>query len=76
MREQEDTEGGEIPTHLLNMSSYNQDQWESLKKRLIKFGKVSGAFTDINVRAFGNTSSDPFQLQFKVRNTVPNSLEE
>ncbi len=67
-------EGSEMPMVLMNISGTGEKQWGTLKKRLIRFGKSSGLFTDIYVRKLGK-SSDPFQLQIKVRGPKVNLID-
>ena len=67
-------EGSEMPMVLMNISGTRKEQWGALKEKLVRFGKSSGLFTDIDVRRFGE-SSDPFQLQIKVRGPKVNLMD-
>lgn len=71
----ETPEGSEIPMVLLNLSTSRKRQWETLRKRLVNFGRASGLFTDITMRKLGRTKSDPFQLQIKVRGPKTNLID-
>ena len=76
LKEDISPEGSEMPMVLMNMSRTSKEPWEQLKGRLIKFGKSSGLFTDIDVRKFGkSTTNDPFQLQIKVRGPKVNLVD-
>ena len=67
-------EGSEMPMVLMNISGTRKEQWGALKEKLVRFGKSSGLFTDIDVRRCGE-SSDPFQLQIKVRGPKVNLMD-
>ena len=71
MREFDDPEGSDIPIRLMRIKATNKEKWEALKARLIDFGKSSGLFQNIDVRTFGGSMGNPFQLIVKVR--CPNS---
>ena len=60
-----DPEGDYIPMILAQLSSHKPELWESLKKRLEKFGQNSGLFDEIRIRRLGKSSSDPFQVQVR-----------
>ena len=71
LREFDDPEGSDIPMRLMRIKATNKEKWEALKARLIEFGKRSGLFHNIDVRNFGGSMGNPFQLIVKVRG--PNS---
>ena len=60
-----DAAGGYVPSYLSGLSRRNSVQWTRLRKELETFGRVSGLFDEISVRAFGTTDGDPFQLQVR-----------
>ncbi len=66
LTETETPEGSEIPIALMNLSVSDKKKWETLKQKLLEFGKASGLFADIVTRRLGRSRSDPFQLQIKV----------
>lgn len=68
-------EGNDVPILLMNMSKADSDSWQELKHRLVLFGKASGLFDDINVRRLGKSTSDPFQLQIKVKGPKVNLID-
>ncbi|MBC6414359.1 MAG: ATP-binding protein [Chromatiales bacterium] len=66
--------GHEIPLILRRLSFGEKEKWNQLKEKLVKFGKSSGLFTDIQVRNLGRSLSNPFQLQFKIRGAQATNL--
>lgn len=75
MREFDDPEGSDIPIRLMRIKSTNKERWEALKARLIEFGKSSGLFQNIDVRNFGGSMGNPFQLIVKVRGPNSNIID-
>ena len=74
IKESPSPDGSEIPVLLSNLRGKTKD-WKNLHKNLRNFGKASGLFSDIEVRKFGKTKGDPFQLQFKVRDIESNIID-
>ena len=68
-------EGNDVPVLLMNISKTDSDSWQELKHSLVSFGKASGLFDDINVRRLGKSTSDPFQLQIKVKGPKVNMID-
>lgn len=65
--ESRDGEGSHVPYEIAKLyrsRAKNKDEWESLKLSFEKFGYSSGMFKEISVKSFGQTTSDPFQIQF------------
>ncbi len=62
------TEGSDIPSQLRVLKQSKPKKWERLKRELIRFGKKSGLFSDIDVETFdstsgtGSTFNNPFRL--------------
>ena len=75
LKEAATPEGSDIPVRLMNMSKADNKAWQQLKHRLVKFGKASGLFTDIDVRRLGKSMGDPFQLQIKVKGPKVNMID-
>ena len=75
MREFDDPEGSDIPIRLMRIKATNKDKWESLKARLVEFGKSAGLFHNIDVRNFGGAMGDPFKLTVKVRGPNSNIID-
>lgn len=60
-----DGEGSHVPYELAKLwRKRNKNEWEGVKSYIERFGSASGMFQDISVKSFGQTASDPFQLQF------------
>ncbi|SDO39021.1 AAA domain-containing protein, putative AbiEii toxin, Type IV TA system [Lutimaribacter pacificus] len=65
--EREDGEGSHVPYEIAKRyraRGQNKDEWSSIRGTIEDFGKQSGMFKEISVKSFGQTASDPFQLQF------------
>ncbi len=60
-----DAEGDYIPSYLANLSRRDADNWQLLKAGLEDFGKSSELFDEIQVRSFGKSDGDPFQIQVR-----------
>lgn len=70
-REFDDPEGSDVPMRLMRIEATRKDEWESLQKQLVSFGRNSGLFQGINIKNHGRSLGSPFQLNVKVRG--PNS---
>ncbi len=68
-------DGSEVPTALMTLSQTDKKRWEAFREELIEFGRSSGLFTDVKVRKFGKSMSDPFQLEFRVKGPRVNVLD-
>ena len=75
LKETATPEGSDIPVRLMNISKADNKAWQQLKHRLVKFGQASGLFTDIDIRRLGKSTSDPFQLQIKVKGPKVNMID-
>ena len=75
LREDSSPEGSDMPMVLMNMVRASGARWDKLKDRLVRFGKSSGLFKDVNVRKLGGSTSDPFQLQISVRGPKVNLMD-
>lgn len=74
-REFSDPEGSDVPMLLMRTKTAQKPHWEALKEQLIKFGKVSGLFQNIEVKNLGGSLANPFQLKFKVRGPSANIVD-
>ena len=74
IREIPDPEGSEIPVTLMRLSGEEGD-WKKIHEKLIHFGKTSGLFSDIDVKKYGESVGEPFQLQFQVRGFQSNIMD-
>ena len=70
-----ESEGGDTPSLLMQMSARNSQKWKKIKERMIQFGKTSGLFSDIKIKKYGSASNDPFQLHFEIRKNVSNIMD-
>ena len=60
-----DPEGEYIHSYLAELYRNKPDEWHSLKPELEKFGQETGLFDEIEVRLFGDSGGDPFQIQVR-----------
>ena len=74
-REFNDPEGGDVPMRLMRTKATEKKEWETLKGRLVEFGKRSGLFQNIDIRNFGGSMGNPFQLKVKVRGPNSNIID-
>lgn len=74
-REFSDPEGSDVPMLLMRTKATQTKDWEALKKQLVKFGKISGLFQNIEVKNLGGSLGVPFQLKFKVRGPSANIVD-
>ncbi len=74
-REFSDPEGSDVPMQLMRMATTQKDDWAALKAQLVKFGKSSGLFQNVEVKNLGRSLGDPFQLKFKVRGPSTNIVD-
>ena len=74
IREIPDPEGSEIPVTLMRLSGEEGD-WKKIHEKLIHFGKTSDLFSDIDVKKYGESVGEPFQLQFEVRGFQSNIMD-
>ncbi|SFE33401.1 AAA family ATPase [Roseivivax sediminis] len=65
--ESEDSDGTHVPFEIAKLyrsRSRSDSSWGELKSALEEFGRNSDMFSEILVKSFGQTASDPFQIQF------------
>ncbi len=74
-REFNDPEGSDVPMLLMRMEATEQKRWQALKAQLVKFGKSSGLFQNIEIKNLGRSLGAPFQLKFKVRGPNANIVD-
>ena len=66
------SEGDHIPMLMMRLLRTKDKSWDTLHEDLVKFGDLSGLFSDIGIKRHGKEINDPFQLRVKVR-TGPQS---
>lgn len=60
-----DSEGSHVPYEMAKLArKKSKTEWQNLQAEFKKYGTSSGMFNDLEVKSFGTTASDPFQLQF------------
>ena len=74
-REFYDPEGSDVPMWLMKIKATQPERWETLKTQLVEFGKRSGLFQNIEIKNFGGSMSNPFQLKVKVRGPNANFMD-
>lgn len=60
-----DVAGEYVPSYLANLHRRDSDEWQLLKGGLERFGAASQLFDEIQVRSFGRSDGDPFQIQVR-----------
>ena len=60
-----DVAGEYVPSYLANLHRRDSDEWQLLKGGLERFGAASELFDEIQVRSFGRSDGDPFQIQVR-----------
>jgi hypothetical protein len=58
-------EGAHVPLEMARQKKSSAIDWGEIHDALVKFGKSSGLFDDINIRMLGKGDSDPFQITVK-----------
>ena len=61
----EDAEGAYVPSYLAWLFRQQPEEWKRLKTSLEEFGAASELFDEIQVRSFGRSDGDPFQIQVR-----------
>lgn len=68
-------EGSHVPSQLAQLARQKPSEWQTLQSSLNKFGEQSGLFKKIDVRALGNSESDPFQLEISINGPKRNIVD-
>ena len=68
-------EGAHIPMVLAKLFFQDKDEWKALKESLTRFGKESGLFASIRIKALGRYESDPFQLRVEIKGPEANLVD-
>lgn len=68
-------EGEHIPMVLARTFFTDKKRWRSLKSGLERFGKASGLFERLDVKALGRSDSDPFQLRVRISGPPANLID-
>lgn len=60
-----DGEGSHVPFEMAKLyRAKNKEGWRKLKSSIENFGEISEMFRTVEIKSFGKTASDPFQIQF------------
>ncbi len=60
-----DGEGSHVPFEMAKLyRSRSKDSWKNLKGAIERYGSTSEMFKEVDIKSFGKTASDPFQIQF------------
>ena len=68
-------EGSHVPLELAKLKLRSPTQWLAVKDALVSFGQSSGLFTDIDVKQFGRSDIDPFQILIRVDGPAMNLVD-
>lgn len=60
-----DPEGSYVPTFFANVNFQSPEQWNRLKEKLERFGRISGLFDEIGVRQLGDMEGGPFHMEIR-----------
>lgn len=70
------TIGGEqVPLEMANEKLLSPTRWKMTKDKMIEFGSRSGLFEDIDIKRFGRSDGDPFQIQIKNQGPAANIVD-
>lgn len=67
--------GEQVPLEMANQKLTSPEKWQLTKSRLVEFGSKAGLFEDVDIKRFGKTDSDPFQLQIKNQGPAANIVD-
>lgn len=56
------SEGDQVPLELARAKLRSPEMWREIQQNLASFGRDSGLFTNIDIRQFGKSDIDPFQV--------------
>ena len=68
-------EGAHIPMVLAKLFFQDKEEWKSLKETLDRFGRESGLFTGLHIKALGHYETDPFQIRVRIRGPQANLVD-
>lgn len=60
------SEGDQVPLELARAKLRSPERWNEIQKSLASFGRDSGLFTNIDIRQFGRSDIDPFQVLVRI----------
>ena len=68
-------EGAHIPMVLAKLFFQDKQGWKSLKDTLDRFGKESGLFAGVHIKALGRYETDPFQIRVRTKGPQANLVD-
>jgi predicted ATPase len=60
---------------MAQLARTNPTEWEEMRKSIVRFGKDSKLFSDIEVRSLGRNDSDPFQVNVVINGPKRNIMD-
>jgi AAA ATPase domain/AAA domain len=69
------SEGSHVPMVLAKTYFTDRPRWTALQGSLNRFGKSSGLFEQVSLKALGRSSSDPFQIMVKMAGPRSNLID-
>lgn len=74
--ETKDSEGTHVPYEMAKLyRAKNKESWKRLKESLERYGQSSQMFSEVHIKSFGTTSSDPFQIQLSQSGPKTNIID-
>lgn len=71
-RHSQDPEGDYVPMYMAYLARQHPRQWETIKEKLVAFGKTSGLFDEIRIKSLGKHEGQPFQIEVRKRGSKKN----
>ncbi|MFO1249291.1 MAG: AAA family ATPase [Alphaproteobacteria bacterium] len=69
------TTGGHVPAALAQAKLRDETRWKADKEYLVKFGRNSGLFKNIDIRRLGSSQTDPFQIMLSLGGNKHNIVD-
>lgn len=69
------SEGSHVPMVLAKTYFTDRPRWTALQASLNRFGKLSGLFDQVSLKALGRGPSDPFQIMVKMTGPRSNLID-
>jgi AAA ATPase domain len=69
------SEGDQVPLALARAKLREPEKWKQIQKNLASFGRDSGLYTNIDIRQFGKSDIDPFQVLVRLGNSRRNLVD-
>jgi hypothetical protein len=69
------SEGSHVPLEFAQEKRRTPEEWKLTKAKLETFGRDAGLFSEIDIRNFGKSDIDPFQIQVKIGGPSTNLVD-